>query len=130
MMVLFYYTPLFCAIWQMNFVFTGVSCQTRTRRTVYIVSPGIMTFSTPAALNYIGPAIETGVQRLNDLNPQLTWRSVYLVNPSVMTCAALAEDVQDRLSRWYYTVRNASDITVIVTGGKYSDVKYIFKIYI
>ena len=98
--------------------FAAVTAEFR-QRTVNIVTTGVINLEFTQSLTNAGPALETGIRRLNRLYPDVSWRSVYLFDSIKGTqCPAVAEAVQYWLSEWYYIKRNDTDVTVFIFPGK------------
>jgi hypothetical protein len=84
---------------------------------INIVSPGLFGLTASTSLSYNGPAIDTAIQNLRSKYPQYNWKSNYVTDEKISTCLALLENVQDLLSRWYYTQREENSLSVLVTPG-------------
>jgi hypothetical protein len=86
-------------------------------RKITILSPGFFGFDAFPSLSYNGPAIETGVQRLRLSYPQFNWTSKYLHTEEMSSCIAVFDNIQNVLSRWYYTERDPDSLSLIVAPG-------------
>ena len=85
---------------------------------IHIVTPAIYKFGTVASLKLIGPAFDTGVGALRQSYPQYKWTSIYLFNETYSTCLSQQDNVQEMLSRWYYSQSDQGNINVIITLGE------------
>ena len=89
--------------------------------TVNIISPGMINFEAINSLNSIGPALDTGLQVLQQKYPNQTWRNLQLADGTISrpsTCAALIENIQPLVARWYYREGSGEGLNVIVAPGK------------
>jgi hypothetical protein len=84
---------------------------------ITILSPGFFGFNAFPSLSYCGPAIETGVQRLRFSYPQFNWTSKYLHTEEMSSCIAVLDNIQNVLSRWYYTERDPNSLSLIIAPG-------------
>jgi hypothetical protein len=86
-------------------------------KNITIVSPGFLGFGAFPSLSYVGPAIDTGIERLRNMFPKYNWTSKR-VNHEIMTsCNAVLDNIQDVLSRWYYTERDPDSLNLLITTG-------------
>jgi hypothetical protein len=84
---------------------------------VSVVSPGFMGFSSPASLSNVGPAIDTGLRRIQEMQSDVNWTSTFVYDRSISDCSGLMENIQNLLSRWYHKERDATKAFVILTSG-------------
>jgi hypothetical protein len=104
-------------LFTLHFLIQLVSSEINSMPEINIVSPGIFGFSATASLSYNGPAVDTALQNLRRRFPQYRWKSNYVTDENITSCLALLENVQDLLSRWYYTQRKENDLSLFVTPG-------------
>ncbi|OQV24984.1 hypothetical protein BV898_01192 [Hypsibius exemplaris] len=69
----------------------------------------------PTSLSYNAPAVTTGLQRLRQLYPQHRWTSTFITDPQSPSCPFMPGNVYFMLSQWYYSRRNSSRLSIIVT---------------
>ncbi|OQV24980.1 hypothetical protein BV898_01189 [Hypsibius exemplaris] len=84
---------------------------------VEFVTTGFFGFDSHeiVSLSYNAPAITTGLQRLRGLYPDHRWTSTFLTDPHSLTCPLISANVYFIISQWYYSRRNTSRLTIIIT---------------
>jgi hypothetical protein len=103
-------------VWSVCFF---VFCRTIAFPQIKIVLPGIYGFNTTPSLSFNGPAVDTALQNLRSKYPKYNWTSYFVADAQISSCLKLLENVQDLLSRWYYTQRDQTSLSLLVTPGMF-----------
>nr|ALT32090.1 hypothetical protein [Hypsibius dujardini] len=68
-----------------------------------------------AILPFVGPVMESTVQRANDeYSGFLKFSLTYVVEPRLKDCLQLADNIEPLMSKWYYNSSQEADVSVFI----------------
>ncbi|OQV11689.1 hypothetical protein BV898_14033 [Hypsibius exemplaris] len=71
-----------------------------------------------AILPFVGPVMESTVQRANDeYSGFLKFSLTYVVEPRLKDCLQLADNIEPLMSKWYYNSSQEADVSVFIGSG-------------
>ena len=113
-----YLNLMYCVLFFTTLFSRFVSMHSLTR--VELACAGQIYPSHAAALDFIGPAYDAGVETVNRLYAGVfNFTLTYLPGPdSIRDCLSMREVAVDLVAHWYYKDRSSvSDVQVILTPG-------------